>query len=218
MGTGNIVMPFAVILGPCRIGDDNWFGPHVAVGTPAQYRHGPHPPAHEPQGEMGIDIGNRNRIREFVTVHQGSVRPTRLHDDIYLMAYAHVPHDAELEDGVTMANATQVGGHTWIGEGANIGLGVDVRQRSAIGPYAMVGMNSAVTRHVPPFAMVVGSPARVKGANRVGMSRSGFDEDTIERMDAHFKSGDLATPDWLPDEIARQFGRFTERATEADSR
>jgi UDP-N-acetylglucosamine acyltransferase len=44
----------------------------------------------------------------------------------------------------------------------------------------MVGMGSVVTRDVPPFSKAFGNPARVRGANVVGMERSGFDASEID--------------------------------------
>jgi UDP-N-acetylglucosamine acyltransferase len=180
LGVGNVVAPYAVILGPCRIGDRNWIGPHVTIGTPAQIRDHEHPVgwAEEPTGS-GVVIGDDNVIREYVTVHQPADDTTRIGDRCYLMSYAHVPHDATLGDAVTLSNSAQLGGHTVIGEGANVGLSAVIHQRLAIGGGAMVGMGAIVTKHVPPFAVVYGNPARIAGTNRVGLQRSGFGDDVI---------------------------------------
>ncbi len=207
-GRHNIVLPYSVILGPAVIGDDNWIGPHVSIGTPAQYRSRPHTAIEDVQG-VGVAIGNNNRIREYVTIHQGSIRETQIANDCFLMAYSHIPHDATLENGVTLANAAQMGGYTWLGEGANIGLGVDIRQRAAIGPYAMVGMNSTVTSDVPPFSLAMGSPARIGGANRIGLQRNSvMDDPLIGRVHAHYLSGTTDPPDFLTGELAEMIDRF----------
>jgi UDP-N-acetylglucosamine acyltransferase len=212
VGRGTVIMPYAVILGPCRIGENNWIGPHAVIGTPSQYRGGQHPNWEESTGGAGVEIGDDNRIREFVTIHQGSTKPTRIHNNCYLMAYAHVPHDAEYEDEVTIANATQVGGHTWLGEGATIGLGVDIRQRICIGQYAMVGMNSTVTSHVPPFSLALGSPARAVGVNRVGLDRSDLtDPETIDELDEHYKTQGEELPDFLDGVLREMLDRFRDR-------
>jgi UDP-N-acetylglucosamine acyltransferase len=218
MGSGNIVMPYAILLGPTRVGDDNWIGPHSTIGTPAQHRDSAHPRWDERQGEFGIEIGSRNRIREYVSIHQGFVRPTRLHDDCYLMAYAHVPHDAEYGDGVTMANSTQVGGHTVVGRGANIGLGVDIHQRTVIGAFAVIGMNATVTRDIPPYALAKGSPARVTGANRIGMHRQGIPDEIISRLNAHYANGNLDAPSWIEPPLLDEFVRFEQRQQSASAR
>lgn len=180
LGTSNVVAPYAVILGPCRIGDRNWIGPHVTLGTPAQIRGREHPVGWtSPPDGSGIVIGDDNVIREYVTVHQPTEGTTRIGHRCYLMSYAHVPHDATLGDGVTVSNAAQLGGHAVIGDNANIGLSAVVHQRLAIGGGAMIGMGSVVTKDVPPFAVVYGNPARLAGANRVGLQRDGFSDAVI---------------------------------------
>jgi UDP-N-acetylglucosamine acyltransferase len=89
------------------------------------------------------------------------------------MTKAHVPHDAVIGNRVTLSCGVLVGGHSRIGEGANLGLGTVIHQRLAIGSGSMIGMSSVVTRHVPPFAKAFGSPARIQGANAVGLGRAG---------------------------------------------
>jgi UDP-N-acetylglucosamine acyltransferase len=210
LGEGNVIAPFAVILGPCRIGDRNWIGPHVSIGTPAQMRDGEHPAAWDATAEtQGITIGSDNVIREYVTIHQPTEGVTRIGDRCYLMSYAHVPHDAQIGDSVTLSNASQIGGHTVIGDGANLGLGVMVHQRMAIGSGAMVGMGSVVTRPIPPYAIAYGSPARVAGANVVGLSRAGYGEDISTKLAAHYvgEGGSVDDLD-LPPALAALFAEY----------
>lgn len=183
IGDGNIIGPFAVLLGNLEVGNDNWIGPHTAIGTPAQMRGGPHVATWD--GDVhpaGIAIGHRNVIREFSTIHSGTIDVTRVGNDCYFMTQAHVPHDAQIEDSVTLSNSAQLGGHTIVQQGANIGLGAVVHQRSLIGTRAMVGMGAVVTKEIPPFGMAYGSPARVRGANVIGMQRAGLDESLIAKV------------------------------------
>jgi UDP-N-acetylglucosamine acyltransferase len=51
----------------------------------------------------------------------------------------------------------------------------------------MVGMGSIVTRHVPPFALTFGSPAKPHGCNRVGMQRQGYEDSVIDSLDESLK-------------------------------
>lgn len=211
LGRGNVIGPYTVILGPCRIGDDNWIGPHVVIGTPGEMRGGSHPAVWD--GDRGTGetvIGNRNVVREFVTIQQGVVSSTRVGDDCYVMTKAHVPHDGVLGDRVTVSCSVMIGGHSVIGEGANLGLGAVLHQHLAVGAGAMVGMGSVVTRDVSPYAMAFGNPARTRGANRVGLERAGVDADRIEAIDAALRSGaDLGA--LLPAETRR----FEEEILEA---
>ena len=49
----------------------------------------------------------------------------------------------------------KIGNHVWVGAGATILKGVTV------GDHAIIGGGSVVTKDVPPYAVVVGNPARV---------------------------------------------------------
>jgi UDP-N-acetylglucosamine acyltransferase len=202
LGDGNLVGPYSVILGPCRIGDGNWIGPHVSIGAPAEWRGGPHPAAWD--GELageGVEIGDGNRLREFVTVHQGTKRATRIDDECYLLVRSHVGHDVLLDNGVTLSCSAQLGGHTEVGAHANIGMGAVIHQHSRIGPGAMVGMGASVRREVAPFSIAVGNPAREVGVNEVGLGRCGVNGPVAEAM-AEYVKGHAPVPDGLPGEIA----------------
>jgi UDP-N-acetylglucosamine acyltransferase len=205
IGEGNVIGPYAVILGNVHLGNDNWIGPHVAIGTPAQMRGGPHPATWG--GEVSssfIEIGSRNVIREFATVHAGTVDFTRIGNDCYFMTQSHVPHDAQIEDEVTLSNSVQLGGHTIIQSGANIGLGAVIHQRSLIGTRAMVGMGSVVTKAIPPYGMAFGSPARVRGGNVIGMQRAGLHDNLIQQVTEALNQADIETlRRIIPEEMTR---------------
>lgn len=82
LGEHNVIGPYAVLVGPLRIGDHNWVGPHAVIGTPAEHRDGAHPIGWEGElGGTGVEIGHRNRIREFTSIHQGIQRSTRIGDE-----------------------------------------------------------------------------------------------------------------------------------------
>ena len=214
LGDGNTIGPYAVLLGNCVIGDGNWIGPHAAIGTPAQMRGGPHPATWDGEAtDAAIVIGSRNVIREFSTIHSGTSATTTVGDDCYFMTQAHVPHDATIEDQVTLSNSAQLGGHTIIQTGANIGLGAVVHQRSLVGTRAMVGMGSVVTKPVPPFGMCYGSPAKVRGGNVVGMRRAGIEEGLIERIVEALNAGDDSG---LAELIPTEFARFVAAARSLD--
>lgn len=205
MGTGNTIGPYTVILGNVFIGDDNWIGPHVVIGTPAQIRGGQHPATWNGESSTtSIEIGSRNVIREFATVHAGTVDTTRIGSDCYFMTQAHIPHDSQIDDGVTLSNSVQLGGHTIIQKGANIGLGAVIHQRSIIGCSAMVGMGSVVTKAVLPFGMAYGSPARIRGGNVIGMQRAGLADELIQQVVMAFNQSDNdALRRLIPNEMTR---------------
>ncbi len=191
LGQGNVIGPYVVILGPARLGDGNWIGPHVVVGTPAEIRGIDHGEALGGIG-AGVQIGNRNVLREFVTVQQGHRATTTIGDDCYLMTRVYLAHDDVVGDEVTMAAGATLGGHVHVGAGANLGMGAIVHQRRVIGPTAMIGMGSVVTRDIRPYALAYGNPARVRGVNQVGMRRARVPEATIARLEASYSAGGSA--------------------------
>jgi UDP-N-acetylglucosamine acyltransferase len=199
LGDGNIIGPYSVVLGPCRIGDGNWLGPHVTIGTPAEHRDGPHPVGWD--GELdgqGVRIGDHNRIREYVAVHQGIQRETRIGNGCYFLARSHVAHDSVIGDEITLSSSVQLGGHVEVWSGANLGLGVVVHQYCRIGPGAMIGMGAAVRREIGAFVIAVGVPAKVSGINAVGLRRRGCDEATIEALAPFLTGGIVRGVDELP--------------------
>jgi UDP-N-acetylglucosamine acyltransferase len=175
-----------VIQGPCTIGDDNWIGPHVVIGTPPEIRGHDH---RDQSAVLGVVVGDRGVFREFLTIQSGVERVTTVGDDCYLMTKSHIGHDVQLGVGVTISCSVSVGGHCWIGDGATIGLGAVLHQFRAVGEGAMIGMQSAITHDVPPYALVVGVPAKVRGANAVGLRRRGATDETIARLEAWLQAG-----------------------------
>ncbi len=212
LGDNNIVGPHAVILGPTFIGDDNFIAPTAVIGGPSEMKGAPHPAAWDsaPEGN-GIHIGDRNVIREQVSIQAPTVSETRIGNDCYLMAKAHLPHDGVLEDDVTVACAVLIAGHTRIGRGANLGLGAVLHQRLVIGPGTMIGMGSVITKPIPPFATAFGSPARVRGVNEFGMRRMGLSDDVIAALAAAYEAADFA-PDLAQwPELRESFEWYDER-------
>ena len=188
LGEDNVIGPYVVLEGPLEIGNGNWIGTYCHLGGQAQWS-GMRGHEMDAMQRAGIRIGDGNVLREYVSVHHGTERPTTVGDGVYLMAHSHVPHDALIMDSTTLTNAVQLAGHTQIGWRSNLGMGTVVHQRTVIGAYVMLGMQSVVTRDIPPGALAYGSPARVRGANKVGLSRAGFDESTIEAIDAALREG-----------------------------
>ncbi|MET0235718.1 MAG: UDP-N-acetylglucosamine acyltransferase [Kibdelosporangium sp.] len=213
LGDDNVIGPYSVIVGRTTIGNGNWIGPHVTIGTPAEDKGGPHPVAWEDEfaGE-GVRIGDRNKIREYVSVHQGTRVVTSVGNDCYLLVRSHVGHDVILDDNIVLACSAQLGGHTHVWSHANIGMSTVVHQHGRIGPGAMVGMGSAVRKEVPAFTITLGNPARVSGLNVVGLQRRGCDEATIEALQPFLTGkGELAA-DSLPEELSTLLKAWADRA------
>lgn len=200
LGERVAVGPHAVLLGDCHVGDDCWIGPGVIVGTPPEVAAEPHEAGWDPGWDIedeagspraGVRIGARTVLRELTMVHRGWLRDTVIGPDCYVMNKVYLAHDCQLEAGVTLASTATLGGHVRVGAGANLGMGATVHQRRVIGPGAMVGMGSVVSRDVPPFGKAFGNPVRLRGVNRVGMTRAGISEATIDLVAAAYDQGHL---------------------------
>lgn len=212
LGTDNAIGPYAVLLGPCRIGSGNWIAPHVSIGGPAEYRGGDHPVGWESElPANGVEIGDGNVIREFVTINGGLEVTTVVGSNCYIMSASHIGHDCTLEDGVTITSAVRLAGHCRIWTRANLGMGTVVHQRTQVGPGAMIGMQSVVRRDVGAFTVTFGIPARPMGINAVGLQRLGCDPGTIAALEAHL-TGNGELPTGLPPEVAEALERWAARA------
>ena len=167
-----------VIEGRTRIGDETHIFPFVSIGLPPQ-------DLKFAGEETETEIGRRTRIREFVTVHRGTKGGgglTRIGDDCFLMAQAHVAHDCLIGDHVIMANAATLAGHVTIDDGANVGAYSGVHQFCRVGREAYVGGYSVVVKDALPFALTVGNHAKCYGLNKVGVRRRGYSRETIDAL------------------------------------
>jgi UDP-N-acetylglucosamine acyltransferase len=203
LGPGTVVGPFAVILGPCRIGARCWIGPHTVIGTTAEHTGAmvvPEVPDDADQlsaAELeallwfgghgaGIEIGDGTIIREQSTVHQGTADATRIGSSVFVMNKSYVAHDCDLGDGAKLGPVGSLAGHVFLGEGANVGMNASVHQHRRIGAGAMVGMNATVVRDVRPWQLVMGTPARPSGLNRIGLERAGYSTAQVTALETAY--------------------------------
>lgn len=183
IGRGTEVGPHAVIKGPTTIGMDNHIFQFSSVGEAPQDK--------KYAGEdTSLEIGDRNQIREFTTIHRGTVQDggvTRVGSDNLLMAYTHVAHDCQVGNNVIMANAASLGGHVRVDDWAILGGFSVVHQFCRVGAHTFAGMGSKVTKDVPPFIMIEGHPARPRGINTEGLKRRQFSAETISNIKRAYK-------------------------------
>jgi UDP-N-acetylglucosamine acyltransferase len=170
--------------GPTWIGEDNVFFPYSTVGVASQDL--------KYKGERAeTRIGDRNRVREFVTIHRGTEGGgllTSIGSDNLLMAYAHIAHDGRIGDHVIMANGVTLAGHVTIGDWADVSAFTGVHQFCRIGRHAFVGPYSVVIQDVLPYSTTVGKrEIGVFGANRIGLERRGFETPVIESLQTSFR-------------------------------
>jgi UDP-N-acetylglucosamine acyltransferase len=179
IGAGTRLMGHVYVEGPTWMGEDNIFFPYSSVGVaPQDLKY---------KGERSqTRIGNRNRIREFVTIHRGTEgggMVTRIGDDDLLMAYVHVAHDVQVGSHVVLSNAATLGGHVTVGDWAWVGASTGVHQFCRVGRHAIVGGYSVITQDVLPYSNTVSErESRVFGANRTGLERRGFAAERIEEL------------------------------------
>jgi UDP-N-acetylglucosamine acyltransferase len=182
IGAGTRVGPGAVIGPNTRMGAENVVYQHASVGADPQdltYR----------GEETFLVVGDRNRIREFVTVNRGTHKGdgfTRVGNGNLLMACCHVAHDCLLGDHVVMANNALLAGHVTVEDRAIINGAAAVQQFTTIGRLSYVGGLTRIVHDVPPFMIVEGNPSKVRKVNTVGLRRNGYTEEQISALrEAH---------------------------------
>lgn len=136
------------------------------------------------------EVGDRNHIREHVTVHRGTGNGgglTRIGSDNLIMAGSHVAHDCCIGSFCTIANETMLAGHVLVEDGATIAGGAGFHHFVTVGRGSMVAGLARVERDVPPFMIVEGHPAGVRAPNVVFCERRGFSPQTIDAVRFAYK-------------------------------
>jgi UDP-N-acetylglucosamine acyltransferase len=170
------IQAHAVIEGSVRMGTDNLIGYGAIIGAVPQDL------SFDPKTKSSVEIGNRNRIREYCTIHRGSIEgtATTMGDDNFLMAGNHLGHNCILGNGVVMANDCLLAGNVRIDDRAFIGGGSRFHQGIRMGRLVMA--EGRFTKNLPPFLSAAKN--EVYGFNIVGMRRanfSGAERDEIKR-------------------------------------
>ena len=185
IGPDTTIKPHSVLTGPTTIGSNNTIGPFATIGAPPQDL--------KYQGEeTELVVGDNNQIREYVSMHRGTVTDkgvTTVGSGNLLMGYVHIAHDCQLGDSAILANAATLAGHVEVHDHAIIGGLVAVHQFTRIGAYSYIGGLSGISKDVPPYIIVSGirKGMRVSGINKVGLRRHGFDNDAIKKLDRAYK-------------------------------
>jgi UDP-N-acetylglucosamine acyltransferase len=181
--SGTVIGSHAVIKGPTTIGKQNRIYQFTSIGEDPQDK--------KYASEITrLEIGDRNTIREFATMHRGTQQDhcvTQIGNDNLFMAYTHVAHDCIIGDHVIMANGASLAGHVCLNSHAILGGFTLVHQFTKIGQYSFAAMGSAITQDVPPFIMVGGKPTKPHGINSVGMERNGISSEDIRLIRKAYK-------------------------------
>jgi UDP-N-acetylglucosamine acyltransferase len=188
--------PYSVIEKGVSLGERTKIGPHVVVREGTQigkrcqiYQFssvGEAPQATAYRGEPTLlQIGDHNIVREYVTLHRGSVKgggKTVLGNENFIMAYSHIAHDCQVGNHVVMANGATLGGHILIEDHAIIGGLAAIHQFCRIGTHAMVSGLTGVSQDISPYMMAAGDRAKLYGLNSVGLRRHQFSEQEIKAL------------------------------------
>jgi UDP-N-acetylglucosamine acyltransferase len=160
-----------VVDGHTRLGCENEVYPFASIGLKTQ-------DLKWSGGLTRVEIGDRNTIREGVTIHSatedGGV--TRVGSDNTLLAYVHIAHDCTLGNRIIMSNFAGLAGHVVVEDQAVLAGYVAVHQFCRVGRLSMVGGCSKLRQDMPPFMLADGTPAEVRTVNKVGLERGGVSE------------------------------------------
>ena len=188
IGEGAEVGPYTIIGPGVRIGAGSWIGPHAVINGPTilgrdnkvfQFASiGDAPQDKKYRGEpTRLEVGDRNVFREFCSINRGTAggrAVTRIGDDNLFMSYSHVGHDSIVGSQCVMSNCTALAGHVELGDWVILSGYSGVHQFCKVGAHSFMANNAAVTRDVPPYLLVAGTPAEPKGVNSEGLKRRGF--------------------------------------------
>ena len=183
IGDRTKVGPQVVLAGVTEIGVENLIVGQASLGGPPQdlsYKGEP----------TRLVIGDRNTIREFVTINRGTIKGggiTRIGNDCLLMACCHVAHDCDVQDKVILANCALLAGHVFVGKGANVSGACAAHHFVTIGAYSYIGGMTRINQDVPPFMVYEGHQARVRNVNQIGLERAGFTKEEIEALKHAFR-------------------------------
>lgn len=208
IGRGTHIGPHVVIEGPCTIGEDNKFYQFSSIGAAPQDK--------KYAGEYtSLVIGDRNTIRECVTLNRGTIQDkgvTRIGNDNLIMAYVHVAHDCEIGNNVILANNASLAGHVTVQDFAILGGFTLVHQFCSLGAHIFTGMNSVISKDVPPYLMVSGHMAEPHGLNTEGLKRRKFSSEAIADLRKAYKilfRSNLTTDEAMPEML-----KLAERSSE----
>ena len=184
VGEGTWIGASVVLDGRLRIGQRNRIFHFASLGAPPQDK--------KYAGEdTGVEIGDGNTIREYVTINRGTTLDsgvTRVGSDNWIMAYVHFAHDCQIGSHTIFANACQLAGHVTVGDWAIFGATTLVHQFVHIGAHAFTGMGTYLPQDLPPYVSAAGNMARPYGINTEGLKRRGFSPESIAALKRAYRT------------------------------
>ena len=183
IGEGTVLNSHIVINGHTRIGKENEIYQFASIGEVNQ-------DLKYAKEETRVVIGDRNRIRESVTIHRGTAQGggvTVVGSDNLLMVNTHIAHDCQIGNRCIFANNATLAGHVTVDDFAIIGGMTAVHQWCTIGAHVMVGGCSGVAQDVPPYVIAQGNHATPFGINIEGLKRRGFTKEALHAIRNAYK-------------------------------
>ncbi len=179
---GCVIQAHAVLSGDVRIGKNNRIGYGAIIGG------WPQDLSFKPERKSAVVIGDNNTIREYCTIHRATADggETRIGNDNFLMAGAHLAHEVRVGNNVIIANNALLGGHVEVQDRVFIGGGSAFHQHIRVGRLAIVQGNSAFSKDIPPF-MLAAERNTVAGLNVIGLRRAGFNSEQRQEIKDAFK-------------------------------
>lgn len=176
LGDRCVLQGHCLLTGDTKLGDDNFVGFGSVIGAEPQDF------AFDPSNQSGVRIGNRNRLREYVTIHRGTKPATYtiLGDDNFLMTGTHLAHNCKLGNRIIIANNCLLAGYVEIMDGAVLGGGSVFHQFMRIGSLCMVRGGSRFNKDLPPFTVC--DEREVIGLNVVGLRRAGISSEDRKQI------------------------------------
>lgn len=137
IGKGTKIWHFSHVMSNCILGENCNIGQNVVISP-------------------DVILGNNVKVQNNVSLYTGVI----CEDDVFLgpsMVFTNVNNP---RSGVNRRGQYL---KTTVKKGASIGANATIVCGHDIGEYAFVGAGSVVTKHIPPYALVVGNPARQIG-------------------------------------------------------
>ena len=161
--------------------------------------------------ETKLVIGNKNTIREYVTINPGTLGgggETKIGDNCLFMISSHIAHDCSVGNNVIIANNVPLGGHAVIEDNVVIGGNSAVQQFTRIGRMAMIGGMTGVLHDVIPYGLSTGNRNSLQGLNLIGLRRAKFENKDILGLSEAYK--EIFATKNISENISKLNGSFQE--------
>ncbi len=177
IGESTELMAHVVVDGSTTIGKSCHLFPFSCIGTQTQ-------DLKFTGAQTSVKIGDETTLREYVTVNSGTNEGevTRVGNGCHIMAYSHIAHACCVGNGVIMANCATLAGDVVIEDQAILGGLSAVHQFTRIGKLCIVGGCTKVVKDCPPFMIVDGNPASVRGVNLIGLRRKNIEKQAQDQL------------------------------------